>query len=177
MALSHVTRLAAFLALICCLAGPARADFHYVPHAPVPVAPPVSADAYSSMAPAPVTPLTMPAPVAPVESAPVDNSGTMVPDSMMAAPHTSSSPAMPGPAMADGGQLAEGFGKHVPLVMALREIAPPSYQLGYGPGVSLGTMVDWSGGQPWREVMKTVLSPLGLQASEQGSVVYIDAAR
>jgi hypothetical protein len=85
--------------------------------------------------------------------------------------------AAPSNTMGDGGQIAEGFGKQVPLVMALREIAPPSYQLGYGTGISLGTMVDWNGGKPWRDVMKSVLSPLGLKASEQGSIVYIDTAR
>jgi hypothetical protein len=175
MALSGWNRVTIISALILgSISLPARADFHYVPHAPVPVAPPASAADMPQMAPAQQPVPIQSAPLAPAPMPVTPMASTTVPSSMMDAPVTRTTPTS---GLGQGGQIAEGFGKHVPLVMALREIAPAGYQLGYGPGVSLGTMVDWQGGQPWQDVMKSVLSPLGLQASQQGSVVYIDAAR
>jgi hypothetical protein len=75
-----------------------------------------------------------------------------------------------------GGEVIEGFGTNVPLVMALREITPASYQFAFAPGLNLGTLVTWHGGAPWHDVMNGVLQPLGLIARDGGTVIYIDRA-
>ena len=70
--------------------------------------------------------------------------------------------------------VIQGFGKQVPLVIALREVVPASYQFAYADGINLGTLVNWKGGRPWPEVMTNVVTPLGLTATERNNVIYID---
>ena len=72
------------------------------------------------------------------------------------------------------GEEISGFGKRVPLVLALREIVPATYQFAYAPGLNLGALVDWQGGRPWHDVLNTVLSSQGLYANESGEVISID---
>ena len=87
------------------------------------------------------------------------------------------SPPSGGPELAaGGGEVIEGFGSHVPLVMALREITPSSYQFAFAPGLNLGTLVTWHGGAPWHDVVNNVLQPLGLVAHDGGTVIYVDRA-
>ncbi len=73
-----------------------------------------------------------------------------------------------------GGDVINGFGTQVPLVIALREIVPASYQFAYADGLNLGTLVNWKGGKPWRDVLRSVVTPLGLTATEKNSVIYVD---
>jgi hypothetical protein len=95
---------------------------------------------------------------------------SQIPVQRMAAPAVAST-AMPEPPA--GGEVINGFGNQVPLVMALREIVPASYQFAYATGLPLGTLVSWKGGRSWQAVLQDVLSPLGLTAMEKGSVIYI----
>ena len=192
MAVLHFTRIIFIASLLLAPLSAARADFRYVPHAPVPVAPhedvtaapasspdampmmPTTRQPAPAVAPTPIT--TMPLPDRTPTAAMQDYSmapPASTPRTIISAPPMNA-PVTTAPAMSDSGPVAQGFGRNVPLVMALREITPTGYQLGYGNGVPLGAMVDWQGGQPWRTVLKSVLTPLGLQASEQNSIVYID---
>ena len=82
--------------------------------------------------------------------------------------------ALQGSGLPSTGEVIDGFGKKVPLVMALRQIAPASYQFAFAPGIRLGQLVSWNGGRPWPEVVQSVISPLGLTATEQNGVIYID---
>ncbi len=74
------------------------------------------------------------------------------------------------------GDVIAGFGSQVPLVMALREIVPASYQFAYGQNLGLGRLVDWKGGKPWHDVLNDVLTPLNLAAKESNNVIVIDKA-
>lgn len=47
----------------------------------------------------------------------------------------------------------QGFGRSVPLVMALQQIVPPNYRYSFGNGVPAGMRVSWSGGKPWKDVV------------------------
>lgn len=50
----------------------------------------------------------------------------------------------------------QGFGRSVPLVIALQQIVPPNYRYSFGAGVTAGTRVDWTGGKPWKDVVADV---------------------
>lgn len=67
------------------------------------------------------------------------------------------------PVPTDG--TVQGFGKRVPLVIAVRQIAPEGYEFDFGQGVDMGALVDWQGGQAWENVMESTLSNYGLVSS------------
>ena len=62
-------------------------------------------------------------------------------------------PAPAVPPMMDDGAPVQGFGRSVPLVMALQQIVPPNYRYSFGNGVPAGLRVNWTGGKPWKDVV------------------------
>lgn len=73
--------------------------------------------------------------------------------------------------------LAEGFGKNVPLKVALLQILPPTLTAQFSQGVDAEQTVDWSGGKPWQAVLRDVVQPLHLHATVGASTVRIDPAQ
>lgn len=53
----------------------------------------------------------------------------------------------------DQGAVVQGFGRDVPLVLALQQIVPPNYRYSFDPGIDPGLRVKWTGGQPWKNVI------------------------
>jgi hypothetical protein len=107
-------------------------------------------------APAPV----MAAPVAPV---------------MSSDPMASAAPMMAAP-ISSGYDVTEGFGKDLPLVMAIRQIVPAQYGFVFDQNIDTQAHVSWQGGQPWDIVLQNTLAPLNMQASINGNVVSITKA-
>lgn len=70
--------------------------------------------------------------------------------------------------------IADGFGKDVPLKVALLQILPPSLTAQFSQGVDAEQAVDWSGGKPWQAVLHDVVQPRHLRATVSGSIVKID---
>jgi hypothetical protein len=104
-------------------------------------------------APAPV-----PAPLAPVmKAAPMP----VMPVMPMAAP------AVPGMA------LAEGFGRDIPLALALPQIVPAGYSFAFGNGADAGVRVSWDGGRPWNHVLTDALAPHGMMPVIAGNTVWV----
>ncbi|HRC27259.1 MAG TPA: TcpQ domain-containing protein, partial [Alphaproteobacteria bacterium] len=68
---------------------------------------------------------------------------------------------------------AIGFGRDVPLAMALRQVVPPSYGFSFADGVDQGQRVSWAGGKPWDQALDAALRPKGLGASISGNAVHI----
>lgn len=66
-------------------------------------------------------------------------------------------------------EVVEGFGKDMPLVMALGQIVPAKYAYFFGRGVNPGASVSWDGGKPWNEVLQHALAPLhiGIQVEDK----------
>jgi hypothetical protein len=60
-------------------------------------------------------------------------------------------------------RIAQGFGDHVPLGFAVRQIVPPAVKVTYGPGASPNAPVDWKGGEGWNRVLSRAVQPLGLR--------------
>lgn len=67
----------------------------------------------------------------------------------------------------------EGFGKDIPLAIALREIAPSKYAYSFNPRDLGGAKISWRGGKPWREVLQSALTPLNLTMVVTDNVILI----
>lgn len=70
-------------------------------------------------------------------------------------------------------EVADGFGRDLPLVMAIRQIVPSQFGFVFDDGIDLNSRVSWQGGRPWDTVLQDTLSPLGLSAAVRGNVVSI----
>lgn len=74
------------------------------------------------------------------------------------------------------GEVLAGFGRDLPLVIALQQVAPAGHQFSFAPGVNPGAVVSWDGGKHWQDVMKDMLAPQGLDYQLQGNVVAVGHA-
>ena len=72
-----------------------------------------------------------------------------------------------------GVPVASGFGRHVPLSFAVRQIVPPNLHVIYANGIDSGVMVDWTGGQAWNAVLTRAVAPLGLRVQVSPAAVTI----
>ena len=70
-------------------------------------------------------------------------------------------------------KVVEGFGRQVPLVVALRQIAPPEYEFDFNTTVDMGVLVDWQGGSAWQSVMQQTLDTRNLSYTMDGNIVTI----
>lgn len=68
---------------------------------------------------------------------------------------------------------AVGFGKDLPLALALSQVIPPQFTHSYASGVEPGVTVSWQGGKPWNQVLDEMLKPKGLMAIVSGNRVSI----
>lgn len=94
-----------------------------------------------------------------------------VPGEMADAPMPLQSAApIPAPAATN---MAEGFGKDIPLAIALRQVVPPQYAVSYQPGVDQGKPVTWNGGRPWNEVVSDMLAGRKMYAAWNGNNLMI----
>jgi hypothetical protein len=84
----------------------------------------------------------------------------MAPEAPVAAPSEASSPAA---SMEPRFKIAQGFGDHVPLSFAVRQIVPRAVRVTYGPGADPDALVDWKGGEGWNRVLFRAVHPLGLR--------------
>jgi hypothetical protein len=73
------------------------------------------------------------------------------------------------------GQYAEavGFGRDLPLALALSQVVPAQYSYSFAKDVNVGTTVSWQGGKPWNMVLDDMLSQKGLRAVIQDNQVTI----
>lgn len=71
---------------------------------------------------------------------------------------------------------AVGFGRELPLALALSQVVPPEYSYAFGKDVNVGTTVSWQGGKPWNEVLNDMLAPNGMRAVIDGNKVVIQSA-
>ena len=60
-------------------------------------------------------------------------------------------------------KIAYGFGDHVPLAFACRQIVPQAVKVTFGPGADPQLLVSWKGGNTWNEVLRAAVKPLGLR--------------
>jgi len=68
---------------------------------------------------------------------------------------------------------AVGFGRDLPLALALSQVVPPGYAVDFATDIDAAASVSWEGGKPWDAVLREMVAPLGLQAVVTGSQVSI----
>lgn len=77
-----------------------------------------------------------------------------------------------------GSPLAYGFGRQVPLAFALRQIVPKGVAVGFADDLDPeAVVVDWNGGRPWPDVLRSMLRQPGLQATFKTGSVLIERVR
>lgn len=69
--------------------------------------------------------------------------------------------------------ILEGFGKDIPLALALRDIVPSQYAFAYANSSYAGLTVSWEGGKPWQDVLNDTLASKGLGANITRNIIYI----
>lgn len=79
--------------------------------------------------------------------------------------------ATPGPS--PGSVNFEGFGRDMPLALAMRQIVPADYAFSFDNGVDPGVRVSWTGGAPWNVVLQNALAPAGLQVTVENKMVVV----
>ena len=86
-------------------------------------------------------------------------------------------PARTHAAIRPGPGLAQGFGHQVPLAFAVRQIVPASVKVSFSDGIDAeDLLVDWKGGRPWPDVLRSALRPPGLLVTFRPSAVLIARA-
>ncbi len=70
----------------------------------------------------------------------------------------------------------KGFGKGIPLAMAMNQIVPSDYAYTFAPEINPGTSVNWQGDRPWNVVLSDALAPAGLVAVIDNNSVRIQPA-
>ena len=68
---------------------------------------------------------------------------------------------------------AHGFGDHVPISFAVRQIVPANLHVTYANQVDPSALVTWTGGQPWNVVLVHAVQPLGYRVWVSATTVHI----
>jgi hypothetical protein len=69
--------------------------------------------------------------------------------------------------------VAHGFGHHVPLSFAVRQIVPGNLHVTYANQVDPSALVNWQGGQPWNVALVLAVRPLGYRVRVSTTTVHI----
>lgn len=84
---------------------------------------------------------------------------------------------VPTPVPTPAPELVEGFGKDIPLAIALRDIVPSHYAFSFSPREIAGTKISWRGGKPWQDVLKDALTAHDLDlVMNEGSILILRKA-
>lgn len=70
-------------------------------------------------------------------------------------------------------EVVAGFGKDMPLALALSQIIPDSYAYSFSSDVNPGVRINWNGGKSWDVVLGEALEALNLSAYYQDNKVTI----
>ena len=87
---------------------------------------------------------------------------TPTPQSQAGPPTPEATPRVAGPArQRPYAPVAQGFGDHVPLSFAVRQIVPRGIPVHIGPGIDTDAAITWAGGRAWHRVLAAAVAPLG----------------
>ncbi len=68
---------------------------------------------------------------------------------------------------------AVGFGRDLPLALALSQVVPADFSYAFAKDVKVGTNVSWQGGKPWNQVLDEMLAQNGMRAVIENNTVTI----
>jgi hypothetical protein len=80
---------------------------------------------------------------------------------------------MPEPVSSGGnqGDVVQGFGRSVPLAIALQQIVPSSYRYSFEKPINPSMKISWSGGKPWKEIIGDVARSNNMNVDIASNVV------
>jgi hypothetical protein len=73
-------------------------------------------------------------------------------------------------------EVVSGFGKDLPLTVALQQVIPAGHGFSLASGVSGDTSVSWKGDRPWKQVLTDMLAERNLGFSFQGDDIVVSQA-
>ncbi len=71
---------------------------------------------------------------------------------------------------------AVGFGRDLPLALALSQVVPADFSYAFAKDVNVGTNVSWQGGKPWNQVLDEMLAQNGMRAVIENNTITIKNA-
>lgn len=69
-----------------------------------------------------------------------------------------------------------GFGTDIPLLIAVSQIVPPDVTVQWQAGIDSASLVSWSGGRPWQQVLTETVSQINGTVDYSGTSVMIRPA-
>ena len=78
------------------------------------------------------------------------------------------------PADTSGQMMVAGFGKELPLALAMEQIVPSGMVPAPAQDVDVSRTVSWEGGKPWQTVLNDAIAPLGLVSRVDGKQVRVE---
>ena len=145
---------------------PVQADFVLQSGNPTPQGlPPIPPPGPGPVAPAP-DPVTVPAAAATTPFRPSVTATPLAPPALTHGPINLLPQSSRAPA-------AHGFGDHVPLSFAVRQIAPANLHATYANQVDPSALVTLTGGQSWNVVLVHAVQPLGYRVWVSATTVHI----
>lgn len=85
----------------------------------------------------------------------------------------SAPPPAPSPTP-EGAAPVAGFGRDMPLALAMRQLVPANYGFSFAEGVNPGQRISWSGGKSWNETLGAALRPHGMKVIQTPNAVRIE---
>lgn len=77
------------------------------------------------------------------------------------------------PMMPEG--FVEGFGRDIPLSIAVTQIVPENFAVQYGQNISPDTLVNWQGGRNWKAALTDAVSAQNMKVNITGQTVMIES--
>jgi hypothetical protein len=72
--------------------------------------------------------------------------------------------------------MVDGFGRDIPLSLAIKQIVPADYTVQITHGINMGARLTWQDGQPWNVALQKALYPHNLEIIVHQNVVVIREA-
>lgn len=119
------------------------------------------------------------APPAPSSTQGMRRASTALPAAVEEPEQLTPQPMMTGPApqvfvpSSNVATRVDGFGRRIPLSIALKQIVPPLYVYKFSQGVTPKQKVSWEGGDTWVNVLNNMLDQADLSGSLRGNVITI----
>lgn len=115
----------------------------------------------------PLTPVNRESDALSIESRPLDVAGSRSSSSAMPSAMTMDADAG---SLNEGGTV-EGFGRSVPLAIALQQIVPATYRYSFEPPVNPSMRISWSGGKSWKAIIADIARTNNLNVDIASNVV------
>lgn len=71
-------------------------------------------------------------------------------------------------------EIVHGFGRDIPMILAMSQIIPPQYAYSFADGINPATTISWTGGTSWDVALQDAVGSHGYDISIIGKTVRIE---